>query len=449
MFKRLVALLVIAALGFTAVLYIHFPKLSVGFSNSAKDIAVEAKQPQLICPGPVYVNGGSTGLKLGKFTQSGTANLQGRDGESQLSNSSTGVKTFTGSSAASKDFNVIQSQLAAISLASGLAVANCLTGLNEAWFVAGDNSVGREALLILANPSLVDATVSLQIIGPNGPIQGTGLSGISAPAGKVTVLPLAAFAPKAGTFAVRVTSRGAALGLWLQQKTIRGLTPGGLDYVGPTGGASKTLEIPGLFIRSSSKLATLATTNRDFQDTAPLLRVLAPGRSETTFTAQVQGADGSSFGTVIQGTVPAGSVADFQLGDLADGDYIIHIEANHPIMASSNFSRIGSSQPDFAWSTAVSPTLLDAGFTSVSGAISKLSVINPTEKSGTVSLNGRILNVPSSSNIVVPLTAGVSYQISTSVPMAVSQVIDSSSNVAVVPVLDNRSEAGRLKILVR
>lgn len=449
MYKRTLALLVVIALGFSVGLYVTFPKLSVGPSNSATEIPVEAKQPQLMCPGPVYVNGGATGLKLGNFTQSGLANLQGKDSQASIAISSTGVKTLDGSSAASKDFNVIQSQVAALNLATGLAVANCLPGLNEAWFVAGDNSVGREALLILVNPSSVDATVSLEIIGPNGQIQGAGLSGISAPAGKVTVLPLAAFAPKASTFAVRVASRGAALGMWLQQKTIRGLTPGGLDYVGPTAIASKTVEIPGLFIRSSSKLAALWAKDQDFLDTKPLLRVFATSGSETTFTAQVQGADGTSFGNVIQGTVAAGSVADFELGDLADGDYTVHIEANHPIMAAANFNRIAAGQPDFAWATAVSPTLLDAGFTSVSGSISKLSIVNSSDKAGAVNLNGQIIDVPAKSNIVVPIAAGASYLISSTVPVAASQVIDVSSNVAVVPVLDFRSVAGRLKILVR
>jgi hypothetical protein len=449
MYKRFLALLILATVAASIGIFVTFPKLSVGPSNSATEIAVEAKQPQLICPGPVYVNGGATGLKLGKFTQSGVANLKGRDGLIPIAISSTGIKTLDGSSAASKDFNVIQSQVTALNLAAGLAVANCLPGLNEAWFVAGDNSVGREALLILVNPSSVDATVSLQILGPSGQIMGAGLSGISAPAEKVTVLPLAAFAPKASTFAVRVSSRGAALGMWLQQKTIRGLTPGGLDYVGPTGSASKTLEIPGFFIRSSSKLAALSAKDQDFRDTRPLLRVFAQSDSETTFTAQVQGANGASFGTVIQGTVSAGSVADFDLGDLADGDYVVHIEANHEIMASAIFNRVGSAQPDLAWATAVTPTLLDAGFTAVSGAISKLSVANASEKSGEITLNGRIINLPARSNIVIVLVAGTSYQISSNVPVAASQVIDVSSAVAVVPVLDYRSVAGRLKILVR
>jgi hypothetical protein len=449
MFKRLLSLVLVVGVFTAVVLLVSFPKLSIGSSVTAREIAVEPKQPQLICPGPVFVNGGDSGLKLGKFTQAGSASIQGRNDQNPISFATTGIQTIEGSIADSKDFNAVQSQKPALKQAAGLAVANCQPGTNDAWFVAGDNSVGREALLVLVNPTKVDATVSLQLLGTNGPIQGTGLSGISVPAGKVTVLPLSAFAPKASTFAFRVTSRGAALGMWLQQKTIRGLTPGGLDFVEPTATPAKTLEIPGVLIRSSAKLLTITSGDQNFIDTKPILRVVGSGESDATFIAQVQGADGSSFGTVIQGTVTSGAVKDFDLGELADGDYVIHIESNEPIMASASFSRIGSGQPDFAWAIAVTPQKLDAGFTTISGAISKLSVSNPGQSAGVVTLNGRTLNVPAKSNTVIPLAAGTSYQISSNVPIATSQVIDLASTVAVVPVLDYRSEAGRLKVVIR
>ena len=449
MYKRLLSLALVAGLAVLALVVLPSPKLQIGATNEALEIAVEPKQPQLICPGPVYVNGGETGLKLGNFTQSGVSKIFGRDGENSIALSASGIQTLDGAVAGSKDFNAIQLQNASLKLATGLAVANCQPGQNEAWFVAGDNSIGREALLILVNASKVDASVSLQLIGTNGPIQGTGLSGISAPAGKVTVLPLAAFAPKASTFAVQVSSRGAALGMWLQQKTIRGLTPGGLELVGPTAMAQKSLEIPGLFIRSSAKLLSLAASQPDYVDTKPILRVFATGDEETTFTAQVQGADGTSFGTVIQGTLSAGTVRDFDLGELADGNYVIHIDANQPIMASASYSRIGSAQPDFTWVTAIAPTKLDAGFTAVGAGISKLSIANPGAQAGKFTINGRTVALAGNSNTVVNLTAGTSYRISSNVPMVASQVIDIASTVAVAPVLDYRSVAGVVKVTVR
>lgn len=449
MFKRLASLLLVIGTSFALLTMVNIPSLKVGSANEGQLISVEPKQPQLICPGPVFINGGDTGLKLGKFKQSGLASISGIDGTEPLRVIEVAHRTFDGQSADSKDFNAVQAQRSQQKLAEGLAAANCLPGQNDAWFVAGDNSVGREALLILVNPSVVNATVSLQLLGTDGSIQGTGLSGISAPAGKVTVLPLAAFAPKASTFAVQVSSRGAMLGMWLQQKTIRGLTPGGLDLVGPSPDAQKVVLIPGLFIRSSAKLSTLATSDSDYGDTKTYLRVVAPGERDATFTAQVQGADGASFGTVIQGTVAAGTVKDFELSDLADGNYIVQIDSNEPILASARFNRIAAAEPDLAWATAVNSSTLNAGFTTVPGAFSKLSIVNSGTVGGSFTLNGRTQSIAPNSNVVVPLSSGVSYQLSSTVPVAASTVIDIASSIAVTPVLDYRSLAGQLRVIVR
>ena len=449
MFKRLLSLLLILGLAVSLVALMQLPNTQVGVTNEAQTIQVEPKQPQLICAGPVYVNGGDTGLKLGNFTQSGLTAVTGVDGAATIATTTASYRSLEGQSAASKDFNAIQSQLANLKLATGLAATNCMPGQNDAWFVAGDNSVGREALLILVNPSKVDASVSLELLGSDGPIQGTGLSGISAPAGKVTVLPLAAFAPKSATFAVQVSSRGAALGMWLQQKVIRGLTPGGLDLIGPTPAAQKIVHIPGLFIRTTDKLATLAESDSDYADTQTSLRVAAPGNSDAVFTAQVQGADGTSFGTVIQGTVPAGTVRDFELTDLADGDYIVQITSNEPVMASARFNRIGSGEPDLAIATAVPATKLDAGFTTAPAGISKLSIVNPGSKAGSFTINGRTQPIPAESNLVVFLAPSTSYRLSSTVPLSASTVIDVAWSIAVVPVLDYRSVTGQLKVVVR
>jgi hypothetical protein len=449
MFKRLLSLALVIGVGVALLTLVEIPRLQIGSVNEGQLVSVEPKQPQLICPGPVYVNGGDTGLKLGNFTQSGLSVISGMNGRKPLLSNEFAARAIDGQKADSREFHAVQSQLARQKLAGGLAATNCIPGQNEAWFVAGDNSVGREALLILVNPSTVDATVSLQILGSDGPIQGAGLSGISAPAGKVTVLPLAAFAPKVSTFAVQVSSRGAALGMWLQQKTIRGLTPGGLDLVGSSPDAQKTVQIPGLFIRTSEALRTLAATDRDYGDTKTYLRVVAPGNKDATFTAQVQGADGASFGTVIQGTVAAGTVRDFELNDLADGNYIVQIDSNEPVLASASFNRIASGQPDLAWATAVNATKLNAGFVTVPGAFSRLSIANPGERAGSFTLNGRTQTIPAASNVEVILSAGTPYQLTSTVPVAASTVIDISSSIAVVPVLDYRSVAGQLRVIVR
>jgi len=449
MFKRILSLLAALALTAGVGVAVKFPTLVIGQSSEPQEVSVQAKKPTLVCPGPVFVNGGQNGVTIGSFKQSGSVNIAGQDAGQSISKTESSEATLNGSANGSKNFNAIQVQTSKQQLAAGLSVTNCVTGTNSAWLVAGDNSVGREALLILANPSAVDATVSLQLFGTSGPIQGSGLSGISAPAGKVTVLPLAAFAPKTETFSVLVSSRGASLGMWLQQKTIRGLTPGGLDLVGISAEPSKQVSIPGIFLRNITNLEAMATKDKDFEDTRPIIRITVPGDKAVNFTAQIQGADGGSFGNVVQGTVPAGSTKDFPVEDLTNGNYAVTIAADVPIVASVRYSRLLGNTPDFAWAQSVNQSKLDAGFTAAPGATSKLSMVNATAKPATVSVGGTKYKIDANSNLMIALTAGRHYSIVSSSEVSASQVVDVNGGVAVVPVLDFQSVGGKLKVTVR
>lgn len=449
MFRRVLSLLLVLGLGAAAVLWLKFPTLTVGTNPIAQSVDVQPKEPTLVCPGPVFVNGGDNGVTLGSFTPSGTATISGQDSGAAINLATGDEKILTGHSAGSKGFNAVQGQFANGQQAFGLATASCVPGAGEAWLVAGDNSIGREALLVLANATAVDATVSLQLYGTSGPIQGSGLSGISAPAGKVTVLPLSSFAPKASTFAVQVSSRGAELGIWLQQKTVRGLTPGGLDLIGVSAEPAQNVLIPGVFLRNTAALATLASANKDFGDTKPILRVSAPGDHDANFTAQIQGADGASFGNVLQGTVPAGSTRDFDLQDLTDGNYSVQLTSDVPILGAVRFSRVSGQLPDFAWAQSVNPTKLDAGFTALTGATTKLSIVNGNKSKASFSIQGRAYTIAANSNVVIPVSAGTSSSLISDQPLSVSQVIDIRGGVSVVPVLDYQNVGGTLKVLVR
>ena len=449
MFRRILGLFAALALAFTAGVVLKFPQIEVGQTAEPQVVTVQPKKPTLVCPGPVFVNGGQTGLNLGSFSQSGIVSISGQNQGSTITQNSTSEVQLNGTATGSKNFNAIQTQFANEKAAFGLAAANCVQGTSSAWLVAGANSIGREALLVLANPSAVDATVNLQLYGTSGPIQGAGLSGISAPAGKVTVLPLSSFAPKTETFTVFVNSRGAALGIWLQQKTVRGLIPGGLDLVGVSAEPNKKVTIPGMFLRDVAALQKLSTDDANYSDTKPMLRISAPDDKQANFTAQIQGADGNSFGNVIEGVVPAGSTRDFPLDELTDGNYSITISADEPVVAGVRYSRLSNGKPDFAWAQSVTPTHLDAGFTAPIGTQSRLSVMNPNEAPAEISIGAKTYSIDSNSNLMITLTAGKRYTISSKDVISASQVIDISGGLAVVPVLDFASVGGKLKILVR
>ncbi|MEN9992580.1 MAG: hypothetical protein RLY83_150 [Actinomycetota bacterium] len=449
MFRRITSLLAVLGIGAFLLVAAKFPSVTVGETAKPQVVTVQPKQPTLVCPGPVFVNGGQSGVSLGSFTQSGSAQIAGVESGNSLNQTAYANLALKGKATGSKTFNAIQTQFANGKQAFGLTSANCVQGANNAWLVAGDNSVGREALLILVNSADVDATVSLQLYGPSGAIQGTGLSGISAPAGKVTVLPLSSFAPKAETFAVKVSSRGAELGIWLQQKTVRGLTPAGLELVGVSAEPSKQVSIPGVFLRNTTALGRLAESDANFADVKPLLRVTAPGDKDVNFTAQLQGADGSSFGTVLQGSVPAGSTKDFALVDLADGNYSMQVEADGAVLASVRYSRLSGGKPDFAWAQSVNVSKLNSGFTTANTAKTKLSVMNPTSSKASFSLNGRAYQVAANSNLVVDLAAGQHYVIKSTSKLAASQVLDVNGGVTVSTVLDYQSVGGKIRVSVR
>ena len=449
MFRRFLALALALGLAALVGVTVKFPHIAVGETAQPLNVTIQPKKPTLVCAGPVFVNGGQNGVTIGSFTSSGSVNVVGQNSGTLIAQVSSGEKVLTGTETGSKNFNAVQSQATNQKLAFGLSASNCVPGTSSAWLVAGDNSVGREALLVLANPSAVDATVSLQLYGVSGPIQGAGLSGISAPAGQVTVLPLAAFAPKTETFSVFVESRGAQLGIWLQQKTIRGLTPGGLDLVGVSAEPKKQVSIPGVFLRDVASLNQMATADTDFADTKPLLRITAPGDQDASFTAQVQGADGSSFGNVIQGAVPAGTTRDFALEDLTNGNYSVTVSADEPIVAGVRFSRLSSGKPDFAWAQSVAPTKLNGGFTTVNAGNTKLSVMNVSNVAATVTIDSKAYTVAANNNIAISLAPGKRYTIGSSSGVAVSQVVDISGGIATVPVLDYQSVGGKLLVRLR
>jgi hypothetical protein len=110
---------------------------------------------------------------------------------------------------------------------------------------------------------------------------------------------------------------------------------------------------------------------------------------------------------------------------------------------------LSGSLPDFAWAQAVAPTKLDAGFTALAGATTKLSIVNGGKEKASYTVQGVNYSIAANSNVVVTVTAGTRYSIRSSQPLAVSQVIDIKGGVGVVPILDYQNVGGTLKVLVR
>jgi hypothetical protein len=460
MIKRLSALIaVIASLAGLVLLAPHFT-LTVGEVPKAQVLKVKAQNLSLVCPGGAYRTGGASGTKLGAFESVGNPEINsGFGGPAGTSMASSGnVLTAVDPSGSAEQnsllLNANQVQTLNSDGLGGLTAAACQRPSNELWFVGGDTDTGRESLLILKNATKVDSTVSLQIFNENGAVTGAGLSGISVPAGKTTIVPLASFAPNTKTFTTHVVSRGGLIAAWIQQKTVRGLATGGVDYVAPSAPFETIQTIPGVFIRGAADAAKLAA-GADFGDLVPTLRIFVPGAKAATITAQVLGSTAKTYGTVVRQTVAAGSTTDIPLPGLADGDFIAIVKSDVAVGAAIRVHRVVKAKVDFAWLNSASPQAGQVGFTVPNTGISKLSLANPGSSAVNLALtqNGGVstaFTVPAQGQLTLKFAPGTKVKLfGNGRPLYGTTVVDVSGSVAAIPLVDYKNPGGQVAVMVR
>jgi hypothetical protein len=235
----------------------------------------------------------------------------------------------------------------------GLAASACSAVSGDTWLAGGSTTVGRTTLVTLSNPTEVAATVDLQLFGEDGEITAPGTSGIVvAPSGQ-RVLSLAGFQPDIESPVIHVTSTGGQIVAELQQATVRGLEPGGVDIVGATGAPSTENIIPGLLVTNSVAVQELQVGGPSFQDLRTVLRLFAPGTGPVQTTISVVPEDGVGAGTSFALEIVAGRVVDVPIEELEDGSYTVRIESDLPVVAAARVSSALESVSDFAWLTAV------------------------------------------------------------------------------------------------
>jgi len=491
MYKKFIATAVaLAAVGSLFALSEWHWTTHVGDAVPAQTIKVRAHELTLVCPGSAFSSGGKSGTNVQAFSRIGSAvvdyssNLPGgvslksmpltgpAAGHGSLDDTGNKIGTVATTSSVAvtvKDQQGLAAQgsasltaqsyeIAAAGGVNGAIGTNCQNPATEAWLLGAVTTVGRESLLVLANPAATDATVDVQLFGDNGIIDGAGLNGISVSANRTVVLPLAGYAPEQKSLAVHLVSRGAAVASWLQSRTVRGTVSAGADLVGPTVPAAKSLVIPGLMKRGTDDATALISGNADYGDLTPSVQILVPGAKAATVTVQVIGVGTKSVGTVLQQQVAGASSASFDLTGLKDGDYSVFVLADQPVQAAVKLSRTkkGSTPiTDFAWLSAVSPIATPVVVTAANSAVSKLSIANPGSQPATATVTD--LTTGAKQNIAVPhlgsavasLTAGDVFAVSGDQPVSSTLVADFAGSLAVIPLQDYKNSGGRLSILVR
>ena len=457
------------------------PNLYVGGLVDSNQIDVKPRDLSLVCPGPVVRAGGASGTELGVLDRVGLAKILGRFGSQvdsiagrkvgseavNLDGPSVGFDTskpyvFV---AADESGEIAQgsamataSQLQLVSNAriKGLVGAACQKPSSEFWLVGGDTTTGRESLLLLTNPSKVDATVNLQVLSTEGELKISGLSAISVPHEDTVIIPISALAPKLSTFAVHVQSTGGALAGWLQQKAVRGTSAAGVDFIAPAADASKNLVIPGFLVRGVKDAAALKKANPNFADLTNVLRVTNPGNEPAEITAQVTGSDSKTFGTVLQATVAPRSTIDLEIKGLADGDYAIFIESSAKILAAAKLNRTNKTASvitDFVWLPSVAPKAGSRVINVPAAGISKLAIVNPTDKTVEYSINGgglaANLELAPGSLVSLLVTGGV-VNITASEPgLAATLIVDVDATIAAIPMVEYQNLGGLISVVIR
>ena len=441
MFKKILILFVVLTALVGGTLLAPSFEIQIGSVPTAASLDVKARDLTLACPGSLFKAGGAKGTTLGNFEHVGAVSYVSQfnpaDGASVVSND--GVYTVTSANSSADQGSVLlnasQFQNAAGATLRGLAATNCQLPSNDLWLVGGSTATGREALLILRNTTQVDSTVNLEIFSEAGAVEAPGLNGIAVVAGKTTVIPLAGVVPKTKSFVTHVTANGGAVAAWIQQRTVRGLSAAGVDYVSPSPKFAKQQVIPGIFIRGSVQASKLITANSDYTDLVPVLRVFVPGKANATVTAQIVGADAKTFGTVVRSTVNGGSVADIEIPGLKDGNYVALISADAEVQTSIRLSRVtATAAPDFTWIPAAEKFSGKRNITVPSAGISKLCIYN--EKTDQIS--------------VLEVAAGSTYSfVASADPIYANLITDINGTVANLSVLDQKNVGGKVSVNVR
>lgn len=233
----------------------------------------------------------------------------------------------------------------------GSAAANCGQPSNDQWLAGASTTVGRTSVLALTNASSTPATVSLELFGTGGQIQAPGSRGLLVAPGTTRSVVLAGLAPNESRLSVHVRSAGGPVAASIQQSVLRGLTPGGLDFITPGTAPAVRQVMTGVDIQDPAGVAAL-TSQSGYQDAGPALELTVPGAADAVVEIKLYGRDGQhalpSGGVV---TAKAGSTTEVSLAGVPAGQYTVAASSDVSFVAAARMSRgLQAGQPlDVAW----------------------------------------------------------------------------------------------------
>ena len=241
----------------------------------------------------------------------------------------------------------------------GLSAATCQPASNDFWLAGASTTVGRTAVLKLANSSKSPATVSLDLVGAGGPVQAPGGKGLVVAPGASRSVMLSGLAPDQELLSVHVKSSGGPVSAFIQQSVLRGLTPGGVDFLQPVQAPGTSQAIPGVRVQAPAAAAKIAAQS-GYSDASTALMVTVPGAADAIVEVKAYGPTGQvplPGGGVF--TATAGKVSQLSLAGLAEGTYTLTVSSNASVVAGVRL--VNSTKPGAATDIAFAPTAARLG----------------------------------------------------------------------------------------
>jgi len=308
-----------------------------------------------------------------------------------------------------------QSQSVATDTLAGFTAAACAEATSDAWLVGGSTDVGRTSLVLLSNPTTVLATVDISVFGEAGIVDAPGATGILVQPGEQRVVSLAGLAPNLKSPVVHVQSSGGQTTATLEQSSIRGIEPDGVELIAPSTGPDVRQLISGVRLLASPA-AEDNGTDAGVPEGTPSVRVLVTGIEPATVQVGVVSTTAGTAGTSTEVQLEPGIATDIPLPSLTEGTFSIEVTSDQPVVAAARTETTGTTSKDFAWFTA-SEALADDFLLSVApGPGPVLHLFNPSTTDARVTLapeaGGRLtIAVPAGKPVDVPLLAGTNYAV--------------------------------------
>lgn len=415
--------------------------LSLGVSP-----ALVAKQPEpvmvgttplpltIYCPGPLAELGGEDGTDLGSLSLIGKSKIWSNTAAVELAGpipdeiESGSVISLLSKEQTTAAISANQTQVVDRQRMVGVAAANCSKPWTRGTFATGMASVGREAILLIANPFGNEVQVYLEFALHSGLKKHlVTLAGF-----EQQQISLASFVEAEPNFALSFTTNGPPVSAIMQLRTSSGLTATGVDLV-PATQASSEIWIPGLVV---------------FEDSyqPPSLRLFNPNAENATARVTFIGVGNDS--DVFEVSIDPGQVSNIDL-ELPVGEYLVHIESELPLGSAIWSQRLGETL-DFAW---LVPAEEFGGslFIPVPQLESELVIANPAPNPITVALqnagNYTSLTIPAESQIRTRVEYSLVELQSNDAFLATLQIVGKAGYAVITPT-ENENLGSDLEIFV-